>query len=762
VSLESNLRVVRPGPGLYVNVREAVVEGPDLSADILERACGALRHRHGQAAVVVRGDAPSLLVATSQPIRAVELNHAQWTLNVRDNGKDTRILRLSDPQGHVLIPRLIERALLATLAGRRRHWTLDSPRLWYEPEAFVRDRGVAAYRRFALSGLFVSGVGTCVACDVGVAFLAEETVDYYFCLGLPDAESKRRAERFAALTGRRQGQKGTLVYNAGRGVQKCYFERSPLGVTCGTTGRIRVNNETFDSLADYYRQRNPDLGDLDDAPAVTVSFPGLDRPTPVAAKLLRVRVTTDVLPGSLAQVDKLNPGERRRLLVDFWKSLDPKPLGEVAPGFVTGFWTPPQSHVYTFGLPELVFGRRTGGAPATLTGNPQRHFAQRDRQLDKAGCYQVPAAVPRKLYCAYPKQLGDDAPRQLVADLVSTARELTGVQFVSEVIDYSRVGEAIEKLRRIGRSGATLFVLNEEPASYFDVQYQLQGWRVKRVTDKTLRAQFARLQEGRSGERREQALRRWQQFVRLCTLDLLQQLDVIPWRVSDLGQYEAQVAIDVGHDRRHLALSLLIARGEHRTPSFRLATDVHVKPDPKHETINARILQDQMFALFERALSGRFDALRSLLVLRDGRAYGAEVDALLACVERLKGADYVSNDAVVDFVEFQKSSLWHLRIWEKTEREIRNAPEGTALVLSEDSVALLTTGQLTLRQGTAAPLVLTRVDRRSDPVRAGAAVFSAAQLNWSSPRVAQRLPLTLKRTDEELKARAAQEIRQMW
>jgi hypothetical protein len=187
-----------------------------------------------------------------------------------------------------------------------------------------------------------------------------------------------------------------------------------------------------------------------------------------------------------------------------------------------------------------------------------------------------------------------------------------------------------------------------------------------------------------------------------------------------------------------------------------------VKPDPKHETINARILQDQLFALFERALSGRFDALQSLLVLRDGRAYGAEVDALLACVERLKGADYVSTDATIDLVEFQKSSLSHLRIWDNTERETRNAPEGTALVLSEDSVALLSTGQLTLRQGTAAPLVLTRVDRQSDPVRAAAAVFSAAQLNWSSPRVAQRLPLTLKRTDEELKARAAQEIRQMW
>lgn len=40
-------------------------------------------------------------------------------------------------------------------------------------------------------------------------------------------------------------------------------------------------------------------------------------------------------------------------------------------------------------------------------------------------------------------------------------------------------------------------------------------------------------------------------------------------------------------------------------------------------------------------------------------------------------------------------------------------------------------------------------------------VVAATQLNFSSPKVAQRLPLTLKRTDDELKARAAQEIRRM-
>lgn len=41
------------------------------------------------------------------------------------------------------------------------------------------------------------------------------------------------------------------------------------------------------------------------------------------------------------------------------------------------------------------------------------------------------------------------------------------------------------------------------------------------------------------------------------------------------------------------------------------------------------------------------------------------------------------------------------------------------------------------------------------------AMAIGAQLNWSSPSVAQRLPLVFKRTDDELQIRAAQEIRRI-
>jgi hypothetical protein len=39
--------------------------------------------------------------------------------------------------------------------------------------------------------------------------------------------------------------------------------------------------------------------------------------------------------------------------------------------------------------------------------------------------------------------------------------------------------------------------------------------------------------------------------------------------------------------------------------------------------------------------------------------------------------------------------------------------------------------------------------------------FDLGQCNWASPSVAQRLPIELKRTDDELSHRMAQEVRRI-
>src|SRR5439155_2792530 len=163
----------------------------------------------------------------------------------------------------------------------------------------------------------------------------------------------------------------------------------------------------------------------------------------------------------------------------------------------------------------------------------------------------------------------------------------------------------------------------------YDSAYHLAGWRVKRETEAALRRNFKYLQEGvRDKRTNEMNLRKgwqkWDRYVQMNALGVLQQMDGIPYRIPSIGEFEAQLAIDVGYDRRHVAISLLIARAKATNPSFRLATDVHAKTDHKLETINPTILADMILQIFCKMFRGRFDSLRSLLVVRDGEFRGQE------------------------------------------------------------------------------------------------------------------------------------------
>lgn len=172
------------------------------------------------------------------------------------------------------------------------------------------------------------------------------------------------------------------------------------------------------------------------------------------------------------------------------------------------------------------------------------------------------------------------------------------------------------------------------------------------------------------------------------------------------------------------------------------------------------MLADEMVRLFQKALPKRFDPLESLLVLRDGSLCGDESKGVEDGLKELGGQAILVEKPRVDIADLHKDSLKSVRLWERLESgEILNPLEGTCVLLSDRAVIVASTGSATLTQGTAEPFMLVGNGRCRRILDAATACFEAAQLNWSSPGVAQKLPLPFKRTDEELKARSAQEIR---
>jgi hypothetical protein len=101
-----------------------------------------------------------------------------------------------------------------------------------------------------------------------------------------------------------------------------------------------------------------------------------------------------------------------------------------------------------------------------------------------------------------------------------------------------------------------------------------------------------------------------------------------------------------------------------------------------------------------------------------------------------------------------------LRMWQTNNGQTGNVEEGSAVRISAREILLANTGCLTLNQGTAEPVLLV-AHRVQDMKRVAVSCHYASQLNWSSPRVAQRLPLGLSRIDNDLAERALRETRHL-
>lgn len=375
--------------------------------------------------------------------------------------------------------------------------------------------------------------------------------------------------------------------------------------------------------------------------------------------------------------------------------------------------------------------------------------------------------MSRTIYCAYPTYLEEEICKSFAVSLVEQIRRWTNIKVTAEIVPYSNVVGATEKLRGIDNAGVSVFILDVEPVTYYDASYMLPGWRIKRITDHTIQTQYSCLTKGKWDRKTrtynlERGKKQWDSFIEMNALALLYLLDVVPFRAHNLGKYDAHLAIDVGHDRRFSAMSLAIMRDTNDQPSFLSRSEVYDKPDTQHEMINPVLLEDQIVKLFENITRRNYSPLKSLLILRDGQTFEKEFNGLMRAVERLKRQGTITQDAKVDLVDVHKDSLKAIRLWDiSSDGAVNNPLEGTVVKINKEFAVITTTGSATLHQGTADPILIRSNGHCTSLEDAAESIFFGAQLNWFSLGVAQKLPLALKITDDELTARYAQEIRRV-
>jgi hypothetical protein len=659
--------------------------------------------------------------------------------------------------------------LLILASGRTDWWKLDSIRIWYEKEPFTQKDGFAAYRRYELSSVVLEGAGIGLVVDIGTAFFTTASVAEFFRTDVPKQVQEENRQRFERLSLRQLEQKATLRYDCGKYKVKCYFDKVAPGETCATTGKVPADGETYPSLFDYYQARRPALGVKANDPVARVSFKHLEGPKPVASKLLFLRVMNDALPESMSDLDKIAPQGRRDLIQGFWYSLGKQPLGPDLPDMQAGFWRPPPGRTGRCRFPGLLYGKNTLVAPPG-NGDFQANkdfFRNRLHLLRDHGCFNVPATITRGIHLAVPGTLQVNTATDL-ADAMSRQLSKWTRQSINVLNPqvYSDLMAGIEELKSETRPGIAVFVFEDsDPASYYTVSSELKNWRVKRITVHQLESvhqAYIRFKNVTDPEGRpHKAVRNWKSFVDMCALDVLQQMGCVPYRPAKGMQYDAHLAIDVGQDRRFYSVSLLICRATDKHPHFLIDSVVEIKADTRKETINEVHLKNSIIKLFRKVKRGRFDPLNSLLVLRDGRECGKELEGIESAKPDLVKEGFLTSASKVDLADFHKESIKGVRIWDDGGVGVRNVMEGTYVLLGGRDAVLANTGSLTLNQGTAEPVMLCARTPGLAIANALGDVHTSSHLNWSSPGRAQSYPLELKRTDEQLESRTAQEIKRV-
>ena len=750
--IETNIRIVESGTNLYLWTRCTKIKTPNPSPKMLEKACNKFASQ-GLAAVYCRVR-KQILVFTRGPILPLEVKEDNWIIQVEDGRCDQKIQFSHSENDASLLAQLIERQILIKIKHRSKMQTFDSPRIFQDPKPFATVENIDAYRRFEISALPIQGVGVGISVEISTAFFSHWTVADVFRDDISDHEQQHRQEDFESLSQRQRGQKGTLLYDLENKQRKCYFDKFLPRITCATTKPLFVNGHTYNSLLEYYQHNQSQLRIDPNDSVARVSFPNIDQPQPVAAKLLRLRVMNDALPKSLKHVDKIKPWERVRLINSFWQRLGNDVLGNGKPRVSRYFWQPRFKKVIELLPPALQFADGfTLDAPQQRNSSEfQTHYKQRLPLLHKVGCLEAPISMERTVHFAVPTKVKEEVRGRLIMDVTEHLKQLTEKQINPEIVPYDTLNEVFSEINGQSKHGIIVFVFDDQSReTYYKVAFELPSWRVKRITFRELENKFGKFKS--TGNHRG-----WNSFTEMITLDVLQQMDCIPWAFKDEHPYDAHLAIDVGRNKRDFALSLLIFH-----PFLSIRTIIQRKIDSKHETINELVLHEEIVKLFKKAAERRdFQMPHSLLILRDGRECGRELEGINKAKEELTEKRFLAKTVEVDVVDFHKSIKKGIRLWERVEKNrVEQILEGTAVFLDRRTVVINTTGAPTRYQGTADPVMLVSQNGDINMVRVAKAVNASTHFNFSNPNVAQKLPLELKRTDDELRNRDSQEIRRI-
>ncbi len=763
--METNLKRVKHGSQLMVKVRMYELAGLELTKDKAEKFCTLLSRDAGVPAAPCFHNGKWNTIVTEHRLEIRRKTFPVDDMLVRiEPVEGFFTFVISNPKHQQTIIELYKRALLTQIVKRTDLWTIfGQPSIFYEPDPFLKSdfvnkykvSAIQGFRRFEIADQYVEGEGLQFSVNISTAFFTSLTVDDYFRLGYVD--------EFNKLAGRQKEQKGTLMYDGPNGRSKCYFKQYLPNMTLITSGELLVANKKYANLFAYYKEVAPDYEVKPSDRVAAVSFPNMkEKQVLVPANKLILRVMNDALDHKMSQKDKIPPQERTELMNKFWAKLGSKPFGNLFTEVYPGYFRPKEDQCGIVSLPGLLFGdNRRLAPPAERTeATYKKHYSSRRSMLQNCGCFYVPETMPREIHFVFPMRVDEHLAIFFANECCAMIEKVTKIKVEPTVESYQSYESMISELSANHDPGMVVFAFDDEDAlTYFNIRYELKDWQLKRLTSYELRRNYKGFKDYKDGIARngDKGLRNWDSFVEQNVYDIIQQLGCLPYMIEPKLNYDMQLVIDVGAKKKFIGLSLFIYGKNMRIPLY--GESIKPKVDSKEEEIAKPLLERYLKALIDENKDTIQDnQLRSMLILRDGKDCGQEFEAIKSVVQHFQSNGIFSADFSYDFIEYHKSTLKQIKIWEKRGAMHVNCLEGSYLLLDKDSVVINTTGAGTLNQGTASPILIKKKYTACDLKKVLADIFVTSQLNYSSPRVSQRLTYPAKRTDEQLRDKMDQEI----
>lgn len=754
--METNIRIVGKGNALYFVARKVQLSVKDLQMDHLQTLCTLLK-KHNIAAVPYSKQGNNcLLIQASDGFKDINLSlaHEQGkgsTFSVRLTCTNEKLtLYISEEDERKYIEDWYMRRLQINVLQKTGFYIINkSPNVYYDCTPIFseedEDCDIVAYRRYYLFTEYFEGKGLGVGIDVGTAYFSRHSVEYYFREG--------KEKRFEELKSRQSTEyKGTLLYKGPNGRSRCYWDKWGDGLTLSQTRSFAMNGRQFTNSYDYFQKVYPDFKVFANDLVAFVSFKGIGT-VPVPARLLFLTVGTDNLTDDINQQDKYTAQQKRNLINQFWHQMGKEPFGYNI-GLQPRYYSPDEAAGGTFTIPALQFAREKilQGPKRRLPMDYKKYYIQKYHTLKDTGCYYTPPTMERELHFVFPSFINERGRQRILNDLLKETISLTGKELtpIDHIYNKEEHLEMIYDLKNNYETGTVVFIFdNNDPSNYFTISQELKGWKIIRMTMQELNRKLNRLYNHPKGRAN------WDAYIALNAFKIVTELGCIPYMFTEPLSYQAQLVIDVSENYSHFALGLLIYKQGMRRPLF----DYIIKenPDGRNDAINPHLLFKYLKELLLKNIQTftQYNVTK-MLVLRDGKESNEEYTAFAKVMNDLSEKLPIGFDFT--FIEYHKKSMKSIRLFLCLNGDYKNPLEGSWLLVNRTTALLFPTGEGTLTQGTASPILIKSKYKEvvlKDVLRD---IFLTSQLNFGSPRVAQKLTYLAKRVDDLLKERRSQMV----